>query len=131
MWIDFKPNCKTLESQKVVVKGLCPKTPLTGAAYSTSYTSQLNLKHFTWVRLDRLVSSNPQIIFLYYPWVETHWRFSQKKRCTIHVWLATYTSEKIRIFKMKLKLGKSLQIILQYNIMCTIHLPLLFIGKAH
>ena len=35
MCIDFKPIYKTLEAQTIFVRGLCPKTPLTRAAYST------------------------------------------------------------------------------------------------
>ena len=67
MWIDFKPIYNTLETQTVFVRELCPKTPQTWAAYSNPQTSQLNLAHFTWVGLARLASTDPQIIFLYYP----------------------------------------------------------------
>ena len=36
MWIDFKPVYNTLESQRVFVRRLRPKTSSAGAAYSTS-----------------------------------------------------------------------------------------------
>ena len=67
MWVGFKLIYNTLESQAIFVKGFCPNTPWAGAAYSTPQTSQLNLTHFTWARLAKLASTNPQIIFLYYP----------------------------------------------------------------
>ena len=67
MWIDFKPIYNTLETQTAFVRELRPKIPQTWAAYSNPQTFQLNLAHFTWVGLARLVSTDPHIIFLYYP----------------------------------------------------------------
>ena len=85
MWIDFKLIYNTLESQAIFVNGFCPKTPPTGVVYSTPQTSQLNITHFTRVRIARIPSTNPHIYFLYYPWVETHWRFLQKKSAAPYV----------------------------------------------
>ena len=65
MWINFKPIYNTLESQTIFVKGLRPKTSQAGTAYSTHQISQLNVTHFGWVRLARLASTDPRIIFLY------------------------------------------------------------------
>ena len=67
MWINFKTIYNTLESQTIFVRGLRPKASPAGTAYSTHQTSQLNLTHFVWVRLARFVSTDPRIIFLYYP----------------------------------------------------------------
>ena len=67
MWIDFKPIYNTIETQTVFVRELRPKIPRTWAAYSNPQTFQLNLAHFTWVGLARLASTDPHIIFLYYP----------------------------------------------------------------
>ena len=66
MWIDFKPIYNTLEIQTIFVRVLRPKTPPTGAAYSTPQISLLNLTNFAWVRLARLAFTEIQIIFLYY-----------------------------------------------------------------
>ena len=60
IWIDFKP-----------VLGICKGAPApnnpAGEAYSNPQTPQLNLVCFTCVRLTMLASTDPQIIFLYYP----------------------------------------------------------------
>ena len=69
-------------------------------------TSQLNLTHFTWVRLATLASTDPPSYFpVLHPGLKR--RFSQKKRYTIYVRLGKNTSEKIGIFKIKLRLSKS------------------------
>ena len=108
VWIYFKPIYNTLESQTIFVRGLRPKTPATGAAYSTPQTFQLNLTHFACVRLARLASNHPQIVFLYSPpGVKTQRWFSQKNLYTTYIQLGKNTSKKVGIFKMKLSLSKS------------------------
>ena len=150
----FKSIYNTLESQIIFVRGFRPKTLSAGAAYSTPQTSQLKLTHFAWVRPARLASTDPQIIFLYYPpglkssddirkksaapymfdWVNTSLkrlkRFEDEAK--VEQIIAIVTTHSVSFYSSCFVLAISLLnlILLQYDVMCAIHLLLLFIGKA-
>ena len=94
-----------------------------------------------WLGLLDSLLPTPKLFSCITPWIKM---FFEKKQCTIYIRLRKYNSEKIGIFNMKLTLSKSLRllqhitfifivfasysrnklinlILLQYNVMCTIH----------
>ena len=88
MWRDIKPIYSTLESQTIIVRGLRPKTPWTEQLTvppPPPKTSRLNLTHFEWVRFTRLISTDPKIIFLFYPLGLNSMMIFTKNCCTIYV----------------------------------------------
>ena len=86
-----------------------PNTPGWGSLQYPLPPRPLSWTELTSLGLDLLDSPlpTPKLFSCITPGIKTHWLFLQKKHRSIYARLGKPTSEKIEIFKMRLRLSKS------------------------